>query len=118
MIAFTCSACGKGLKAKEELAGRRIKCPGCGKAASIPSEAETSGAPRPAGDTEDKTLATKNVEARPSRTVMPGGDKGQATRIGAGDHDDDKSWDFLAPAGQPDEIGRLGPYRVLKVLGA
>src|SRR5262249_5963679 len=26
--------------------------------------------------------------------------------------------DFLAPAQQPDEIGRLGPYRVLKILGA
>jgi serine/threonine protein kinase len=25
--------------------------------------------------------------------------------------------DFLAPAEQPDEIGRLGPYRILKVLG-
>ena len=25
---------------------------------------------------------------------------------------------FLAPPQQPDEIGRLGPYRVLKVLGA
>src|SRR5262249_21167723 len=27
-------------------------------------------------------------------------------------------WGFLAPAEQPDEIGRLGPYRVLQVLGA
>src|SRR5207302_2368288 len=27
-------------------------------------------------------------------------------------------WDFLAPAQRPDEIGRLGPYRVLAVLGA
>jgi serine/threonine protein kinase len=25
--------------------------------------------------------------------------------------------DFLAPAQQPDEIGRLGPYRILKILG-
>jgi serine/threonine protein kinase len=25
--------------------------------------------------------------------------------------------DFLAPAQQPDEIGRLGPYRIIKVLG-
>ena len=27
-------------------------------------------------------------------------------------------YDFLAPAQAPDELGRLGPYRVLKVLGA
>jgi serine/threonine protein kinase len=30
----------------------------------------------------------------------------------------DESFDFLAPAQAADEIGRLGPYRVLKVLGA
>src|SRR5208337_4945024 len=29
-----------------------------------------------------------------------------------------QSYDFLAAAEKPDEIGRLGPYRVLKVLGA
>jgi WD40 repeat protein len=28
------------------------------------------------------------------------------------------SYDFLAPAEQPDELGRLGPYRVLEVLGS
>src|SRR5205807_4903647 len=27
-------------------------------------------------------------------------------------------YDFLAPAQAPDELGRLGPYRVLRVLGA
>src|SRR5207247_1124736 len=26
--------------------------------------------------------------------------------------------DFLAPAEAPDELGRLGPYRILRVLGA
>src|SRR5262249_28048145 len=27
-------------------------------------------------------------------------------------------WGFLAPPQNPDEIGRLGPYRILKVLGS
>jgi formylglycine-generating enzyme required for sulfatase activity len=31
---------------------------------------------------------------------------------------DRNAFDFLAPAAKHDEIGRLGPYRVLKVLGA
>src|SRR5262245_52574662 len=30
---------------------------------------------------------------------------------------DPEQYDFLAPALAPDELGRLGPYRVLKVLG-
>lgn len=29
-----------------------------------------------------------------------------------------ESFDFLEPAGQPEELGRLGPYRVLELLGA
>src|SRR5205085_4926352 len=29
-----------------------------------------------------------------------------------------ESLDFLAPPQQPDELGRLGPYRILQVLGA
>lgn len=29
-----------------------------------------------------------------------------------------ESFGFLEPAGQPDELGRLGPYRVLEVLGS
>src|SRR6202008_4750115 len=31
---------------------------------------------------------------------------------------DNQDWDFLAPAKGPGEIGWLGAYRVLKVLGA
>ena len=36
----------------------------------------------------------------------------------APDHLSPALYDFLAPPQAPDEIGRLGPYRVLKVLGA
>jgi hypothetical protein len=36
MIAFTCPSCCKELKAKDELAGKKVKCPGCGKAAAVP----------------------------------------------------------------------------------
>ncbi len=35
-IAFSCS-CGKKIKAKDEWAGKTVKCPGCGKPAKIPS---------------------------------------------------------------------------------
>jgi RNA polymerase sigma factor (sigma-70 family) len=35
-IAFACPACHKKLKAKPTLAGKKIKCPGCGSVASVP----------------------------------------------------------------------------------
>lgn len=43
------------------------------------------------------------------------GTAGENTAAAGGDANDVTS--FLAPARQADEIGRLGPYRVLKVLG-
>lgn len=36
MIDVACSACGKNVLVKDEHAGKRIKCPGCGRAVSVP----------------------------------------------------------------------------------
>jgi serine/threonine protein kinase len=83
MIVWNCTHCGKSLKVREELAGRKVKCPGCGQPATVPPAA---------------TLPTG--PARAAAGLNP------------------ELWSFLAPAQQPDEIGRLGPYRVLQVLGA
>ena len=37
MIGLVCSACGKNLKVKEENAGKRVKCPGCGQLMQVPA---------------------------------------------------------------------------------
>ncbi len=59
-------------------------------------------------------LANRAEEAlRPSLATLP--------PVSAGDlpatEPADRSYDFLAPPQAPGEMGRLGPYRVLKVLG-
>jgi hypothetical protein len=36
-IAFTCDGCGKGLKARAALAGKKVKCPQCSRTLTIPS---------------------------------------------------------------------------------
>jgi phage FluMu protein Com len=36
-ISFTCAACGKALKTKDEMAGRTVKCPGCRAPVRIPA---------------------------------------------------------------------------------
>jgi hypothetical protein len=53
-ISLSCPSCDRGLKVKDELAGRRIKCPGCGKPIAVPdgddeSEAITATAPKRVG---------------------------------------------------------------------
>ena len=74
MIAFPCVACARKLAVKEELVGKKVRCPGCGNVISVPS---------PPG------------EAR----------------------HDPRLTDFLAPAQAEDELGRLGGFRILKILG-
>ncbi|MCI0682867.1 MAG: DUF1583 domain-containing protein [Gemmataceae bacterium] len=37
MVGFACSACGKNLKVKEDVAGKRVKCPGCGQLVQAPA---------------------------------------------------------------------------------
>lgn len=54
MMRVTC-ACGKSLQAREELAGKRVRCPGCGEALTVPaasSAAVRPSKPRPPADDE------------------------------------------------------------------
>ena len=37
MIAYSCSTCQKKLSVKPELAGKRVKCPGCGQVTLVPA---------------------------------------------------------------------------------
>jgi len=96
-LILTCSGCGKTLKVKADLAGKNVKCPVCKKVTTAPAG-----------------LADMLTQAPAA---------GAGSRVGQTiDHQDagvkKKSYDFLAPPLAPDELGRLGPYRVLKVLGA
>jgi len=50
MMAFVCTSCQKKLSAKEELAGKQVKCPGCGALVAVPQLAATPASPVPAPD--------------------------------------------------------------------
>lgn len=52
-IKVQCPSCSKSFKAKDELAGRRVKCPGCKQPINIPAKAP---APAPAGAAYDPLL--------------------------------------------------------------
>src|SRR5262245_15698987 len=110
MIPFPCPGCGKPLKVKDEAAGQDVKCPGCGRTVRVPESV-----PPASGTGEAATLPP----------VSPPAQGGSDLRSSHADTFDDENHgegseltDFLAPAQAPDEIGRLGPYRVLQVLGA
>jgi serine/threonine protein kinase len=94
MIAFACPHCGSQFQVKESMAGKARPCPRCSQTVKVPSEGAISGARtiRPPSDAEDTVTAVPQL-------APPHG------------------YDFLAPPQGPNELGRLGPYLIRKVLG-
>jgi serine/threonine protein kinase len=123
MIAITCTACRRKLSVKEELIGKKVKCPGCGAVLAVPAAAgarpgqgesrtvPASPSPEtptlPPSRSSPASLATVSLGEKPDATVVVRPDPGH----------DPALTDFLAPPQAPDELGRLGKYRILKVLG-
>src|SRR5579884_1885367 len=88
MIAFTCPGCGRNLAVAEQYAGTSTPCPHCRRPVDVPAPTEAA--------SDYPTRATQP----PGPPTLPG--------------------DALTPLGPPrgpGELGRLGPYRVLSVLG-
>jgi WD40 repeat protein/tRNA A-37 threonylcarbamoyl transferase component Bud32 len=131
MIAFSCPGCGKSLKVKDDLAGKKGKCPHCQQPVAVPAGLAPQSAPsRSEGPAEPRTLPPAGPPqqtrawgpGRPgpaeAERVTRGGGEPPAHTIAPGAVANPEHFDFLAPAEQPDELGRLGNYRVLRILGA
>jgi hypothetical protein len=68
-IAFACPGCRKTIKAKESLAGRKLPCPGCGHALTVPTIASDA-APSPAPASSAPT-PNSSVSPRPAVKAAP-----------------------------------------------
>jgi WD40 repeat protein/serine/threonine protein kinase len=114
-ILLSCPGCGKRLKIKAGLAGKNVPCPHCQKAVAVPGAAPPAGAeptlPPVAAETEAPAgSASSEKVSSPAPTASypwphPGSKDAELCAL-------------LAPPQSADELGRLGPYRVLTVLGA
>lgn len=103
MIVFPCPHCRQLLKVSPTLVGKRIKCPKCEQGADVPLGAT----PASVSAVGAPSAATRSLnDTRGGST--PDDLDGRATEL----------YDFLSPPAAPGELGRLGPYRVLKVLGS
>jgi serine/threonine protein kinase len=110
MIPFPCSGCGRTLKAPNGLSGQRVLCPGCARAVVVPLV--------PAGAAADSDATIDDLqplpEPAPERVAAP--DPTPATQPPESTAAS-PTFKFLAPPQGPDELGRLGRYRVLEILG-
>ena len=89
--------------------GKELECPECGYR-FVPAGAE-------GGSLATTLPASGKMPAKPKRRKR---DAHQSTEDGQAHTTpsaEKRPHDFLRPAQWPDELGRLGPYRVLKVLG-
>lgn len=114
MVKMACQSCGKGLRFQEKYLGRKIHCPQCGhpqvlETADVDAEALTHASPSPDRASRDRSLSY------PTSTPQGGAFE---TSYGALPHGSGHPDSFLAPPQEPDEIGRLGGYRILQQLGA
>jgi len=123
-FAFSCPGCGKALRVKEEAAGKKVKCPHCGKVGQTPATERPEAAaetPPAAQETGVFTPAEAGASAPLTKAALVSAAalnrSSEETHLHASSKDQ-KLCSFLAPAQAADELGRLGPYRVLKVLGA
>ncbi len=125
MLAFACSQCRQPLRAPEDLAGKKVKCPRCGQPTPVPEPALATppgpAAVPPPGDREAPPTLPPDPPAGPTsgdtHSDLARGSQ-EATSPGVTGDAPSELTEFLAPAQSPGELGRLGPYRVLKILGA
>jgi ABC-type branched-subunit amino acid transport system substrate-binding protein/tRNA A-37 threonylcarbamoyl transferase component Bud32 len=101
MITLVCAQCGKGVELDSSLFAGELTCPHCGTPLPAPS------LPAIVTDPPQGRLAPSASSDTPHTHLS----------LTSPDLPPDKAFSFLAPPRRPDEIGRLGTYRVLRVLG-
>ena len=114
MIAFACSACQAKLSVKDDLAGRKGKCPACSQPVVVPNLATVALGPgalpvpvAPPDEGETRTLMhTPSNDPQATQGIVP-----------LSSDSDPSLTEFLSPPQAPDELGWLGKYRVLSILG-
>jgi serine/threonine protein kinase len=140
MLAFACACCRKRLSVQDEQAGKKVRCPTCGAVVAVPlaaAAASNSAGPPTTGPEGAATLPPAPLAAEKCvlfpREQAPSGQESVSdvegpTASGAGRPADVRRaaaaeglspelTAFLAPPQAGDELGRLGGFRILKVLG-
>jgi hypothetical protein len=116
MITFACPGCGKVLQAGDQYAGKTARCGQCKRLTPIPAAPAPVG---PAGGDQSLTQFTPPAGAAAvGQTPGPVSDtRAEGKTYDLGGKKKTLDLDFLARPEGPGEIGRLGGYRILKILG-
>jgi serine/threonine protein kinase len=131
MLEFNCTSCGQRLTLAESWAGKKCRCGSCGQILDVPhplavpansSATRSPATPRPNLNVPASESGSRGHTPKEEPTIPPHPDKPRSVSASSVPAaillpPDAELYDFLAPPQSPDEIGRLGAYRILKVLG-
>jgi serine/threonine protein kinase len=120
MAVLQCPACRKEFSVTDDQAGQPIRCPGCGRVIPAPTSVTARGGqgPRPKPTSPDSTSDVAEVDTGDLYATQPPETTSDRTReIDEAAAEGMNLIDFLAPPEADDELGRLGKYRILRVLG-
>jgi serine/threonine protein kinase len=120
MIVFPCPHCQNELRAEEGRDSEPVHCGRCGRVAPIPAgAASTGGGTRTTGKPTGSDPLAKPAPDADERTAAGWANPHEQDTLSQGiPRPASELYDFLAPPQRPDELGRLGPYRILRVLGS
>jgi serine/threonine protein kinase len=124
MISFLCTNCGAELRVKDELAGTKGKCPRCKKYMEAPLDAgKEADVTVPAGQAGSSKVKGKAAQAIPDmeETELSAADAilaASGAQFESDNNFSNRDLVFLDPPQAPDELGRVGQYRILRVLGS
>jgi serine/threonine protein kinase/DNA-directed RNA polymerase subunit RPC12/RpoP len=126
MISFKCSTCGQQITVADDQIGRTTMCVRCRQPIIIrepspePARVGRDGGPSTPVDEPMPSWSepTRDFSGAPESPTLPPRDAKSPTPAQVPAGLSPEYYDFLAPAQGPGELGRLGPYHVLGVLGA
>src|SRR5437762_8059246 len=78
-LKFSCPHCRKAIRVKEELAGKKAKCPACQQVLTIPTVARSTGPP-PAKSTTESDLEAQALAALAEQSKAPATPDGASTK--------------------------------------
>jgi hypothetical protein len=111
MIPIACDACSKSIRVKDELAGRWIKCPGCGSMMLVPKPKPAS-APKPA---QFVVEVVEEEEEKPRRRPRHDDEEDEPPRRKRRDEDEDEEDDRPRRRDREEPPGK--PSIVLLIIG-
>ena len=123
MLAFQCTSCGQRLALAATWAGKKCRCSVCGQVLDVPMPSAARLTVPTTKRAEGNDRGTIDRSSLDERTLPPrfeksaGGDAPSSGPATIPETVDSELYDFLAPAEAADEIGRLGGYRIVQILG-